>query len=138
MKRYKNKDTNQIGVVVHQDVTTTFKFDDNSELTLSPARVRDEWEELVEVTYEELCGLMKEWNQKHADNVKRMSAIICYKQENFNQPFTEKERSYRVWNTSGIFRKKPYDELIGDCLDGTDDGCNLDLVDWEIEYCIIE
>lgn len=41
---YTNKKTRQVGLVVHKGITTTLRFEDESELTLSPARLRDEWE----------------------------------------------------------------------------------------------
>lgn len=40
---YVNKNTRQIGVVVHKGITTTLRFEDESELTISPARLRDDW-----------------------------------------------------------------------------------------------
>ena len=138
---YRNKNTKQVGEVVHKGITTTLRFDDGSEVILSPARLRNEWEEVAaptKLTYFEFCEKMKEWNLTHDGSVAGLSGVICYKQKNFSEPYTEEQRSYRVWNTSGHFQKDWTDDLVGDCLDGTDDGCNLDLYNWSVEYCILD
>ena len=70
------------------------------------------------------------------DNWKK--AVIVFKDDNFLQEYTLKERSYTVSSNSNYFdRNKISTSLIGDCLDGKDIGVRLDLYGWEVEYCYI-
>lgn len=74
-------------------------------------------------------------------NVPNITAVIVYKQSNFNKPYTELERSYRIDNCCG---KAFFDTVSGsqsiraDCLDGKDLGVRIDYYHWEIDYCYFE
>jgi len=70
----------------------------------------------------------KEWEQ----------AVIVFTKGSFNKEYSEKSRSYKVNKTSNYFDgSKMGKELIGNCLDGEDEGVRLDhyLGDWKVDYC---
>ena len=69
-----------------------------------------------------------------------LSAVIVYASSNWNAPYTEEQRSYRVYNTSGkmFFDGMRGNSIYGDCLDGVDLGVRLDAYRWEIEKCYFE
>lgn len=71
----------------------------------------------------------------HADNI---TGVIVFKQENFNRPFTETERSYRVCSNSKHYGDYISNELTGNCLDGVDLGVRLDWYKWTTDYCYID
>lgn len=75
-------------------------------------------------------------------NKENVEAIIIFKQGPwFKQKYPEISRSYKTnsswgkWFKSGMIGKS----LIGDCLDGTDQGVRLDwyIGEWEVERCHI-
>lgn len=80
------------------------------------------------------CTLFDEMNKCHTTG-KHKTAVIVFSQCNFDEPFTETERSYKSysdqwgWDYSKLGRCR-----IGDCLDGQDLGVRLDYFDWEVEY----
>lgn len=86
------------------------------------------------------------YNEKHnihygtSTDVPEITAVIVYKQSNFNKPYSETERSYRVSNLGGkaFFNGMLGNSMIGDCLDGTDLGVRLNAYMWEIDYCYFE
>lgn len=73
-------------------------------------------------------------------NKPTISAIIVYKQSNFNSPYSEHDRSYRIDNFSGkaFFEGMSSNSIYADCLDGNDIGVRLDCYDWDIEKCYFE
>lgn len=72
------------------------------------------------------------------DNPTWKKAVIVYKQENFNKPYTETERSYEICNGQwGLDSSKMGRCILGNCLDGSDIGVRLDSYDWKIDYCYI-
>lgn len=67
-------------------------------------------------------------------------AVVVFKEESFDKPFTKKERSYEIYHSSKYFQGgKISNELIGNCLDGIDKGVRLDwyLGEWKVDYCYI-
>lgn len=143
MKKYMNKKTKMVGVVVSQDITTTLKFADGAKLILTPASLRNHWI-LVDddghdhITFAELCKCMKAWNDTHNMKAEKF-AVIVYSQSNFTTEYSEESRSYRVSNANDKFsHRTSSDSLLGDCLDGTEDEVRLDWYDWQIEYCYFE
>lgn len=143
MKKYRNKKTKMVGVVVSQDITTTLKFSDGAKLILTPASLRNHWE-LVDdghdhLTFIELCNHMRVWNTTHNVNEAEKFAVIVYSQSNFSTEYSEESRSYRVSNANDRFSNRiSSDALLGDCLDGSEDEVRLDWYDWQIEYCYFE
>ena len=137
---YKNKKTGQIGRVVHLGITTTLRFDDGSEVILTPANLRADWVKFDNrFTEKEFTKLMREWNTSHDQTKATLSGVIVYDQSNFGLSYTEDQRSYRVWNNNPIYQlDAELPELMGDCLDGTDDNVCLDIYDWKVEFCYFE
>ena len=141
--KYKNRKTGKVGKVVHKGITTTLQFDDESELILSPANLKNDWVEIEDteiekLTYRKLYDIMCDYNRRFP-NTNGLSAIIVYKQDNFTVPYTEEQRSYRVWNSNKAFKSGMLsNSLYGDCIDGSDPGVRLDAYNWSVEYCYLE
>lgn len=92
-------------------------------------------------TWREFCDILHEYNCLHRETVNkpgypRIAAVIVYSQESFNQEYSVRSRSYLVFSDSKYFCWwMGGSSLPGYCLDGTDQGVNLNAYDWEIEYC---
>lgn len=69
-----------------------------------------------------------------------LTAVIVFKQSNFTKEYSELSRSYRVTSQSGkrFFNGMLGNSMIGDCLDGSDQGVRLDAYNWKIERCYFE
>lgn len=143
--KYQNKKTKQIGKVIHyKGITTTLQFDDGTELILTPANLKKYWKEIPDtdiehITFSELESRMIQHNAVFDDNKPMLSGIVVYSQDNFTTPYTEEQRSYRVWNNNRMFQSgKIANSLFGDCIDGTDQGVRLDAYNWKVDYCYME
>lgn len=78
----------------------------------------------------ELYNYEGDWEEAH----------IIYKEDNWDQKFTEKERTYKITKNNNFFVKDGRmisNALLGDCLDGLDLGVRLDWYDWDVERIII-
>ncbi len=101
---------------------------------------------MKKATISEIRKRFREFNKENGISygdydVQEITAVIVYKQSNFNKPYTETERSYRISNLSGkAFFDLPSgsNSMTGDCLDGKDLGVRLDAYPWNIEYCYFE
>lgn len=135
--KYQHKRTGKIGTVVFDGITKTLRFEDGSEEILTPANIRNDWKFVEEksITFDELCETMRAWNKAHDANKAQLFGIIVYAQSNFENQYSEKDRSYKVSNTAPRFRTVNDASLIGDCLDGIDLAVYLDMYDWTIDYC---
>lgn len=61
-----------------------------------------------------------------------------YKQENWEKPYTEEQRSYEVISSNKYFMPNMLgSSIFGNCLDGTDQGVRLDWYNWEVDYCYL-
>lgn len=79
---------------------------------------------------------LTELKELFKDSKTKREAVIVFTKDSFKKPFSEKERSYKVSSQNRYFETgKISNSLIGDCLDGTDQGVRLDyyLGDWKIE-----
>lgn len=66
---------------------------------------------------------------------KHRYAVIVFKQSNFEDEYSELERSYRSYSDQWGWSYETLGNCrIGDCLDGTDNGVRLDWQLWEVEY----
>jgi hypothetical protein len=76
----------------------------------------------------------------HGNAKSDLSAVIVFAKSNWNVPYTETQRSYRVYNTSGkiFFDGMLGNSMVGDCLDGVDLGVRLDAYQWKVEKCYFE
>jgi hypothetical protein len=93
-------------------------------------------ETVNKITLEQL-GNMKDWEE----------AVIVFTAESFDYKYTETERSYKVASNAKWFNPNMIGmSLIGDCLDGQDNGVRLDKYmrllpnegnKWKVEYCYI-
>lgn len=144
MKQYKNKRSKAVGTVVIDGITPLLRFEDGSEEILTPAILKKDWE-LIEdetperLTYGEFYTLMCQWNRQHNDERATKFGVMVFSQSNFKNTYSETSRSYRVDNANPVFRRGTRsDELIGDCLDGTDSNVRLDFYNWDVEYCYFE
>ena len=65
-------------------------------------------------------------------------ALITYKQENFNSPYSELQRTYVIDSSCKYFDStKISTSLFGNCLDEKDLGVRLDLYSWTVEKVYI-
>ena len=98
------------------------------------------------MTFEQVKEKFRQYNKAYdlhygvSTEVRPMVAIVVYSQSNWNKPFTEKERSYRITSNGGkaLFNNMLGNSIFGDCLDGEDLGVRLDAYDWKVDYCYIE
>ncbi|MDQ0360010.1 hypothetical protein [Breznakia pachnodae] len=68
------------------------------------------------------------------------SAVIVFKQESYENEYSEKSRSYAIWSDDKYFQPSMLgNSLFGSCLDGTDQCVRLNeyLIEWIIDYCYI-
>lgn len=96
---------------------------------------------MKKISFGKLVEIMRRFNDENPDkqNAPCISGVIVYDKSNFKRSYTEKERSYRVYNNNRMFQKGMIaNSLEGDCLDGTDNGVRLDRYDWGKEYCYYE
>lgn len=155
MTKYRHKKTGQIGEVIHAGITTTLKFEDGTESILTPANLKRYWQEIKEIdyqnmTYAELESYMLQFNSEYSQDNALKSAVIVFTEDSFNKKYTEKQRSYRVWNNNRAFQYgKIATSLFGSCLDGTDNGVRLDWYmkarpedgigkRWKVERCYLD
>lgn len=100
---------------------------------------------MEKLSYWDFVKAMREHNDKYGivtqscKDSEKLYGVIVYKQDNFDKPYTEIERSYRVNNTQKMFLPHMISNSVwGDCLDGKDLGVKLSAYDWEVEYCYFE
>lgn len=96
---------------------------------------------MKKISMTELDNNMREFNSNNPDkqDTTCITGVIVFKQSNFNKPYTEQERSYRVSNASPTFQSgKISNRLSGDCLDGKDLGVRLDWYKWKVDYCYMD
>lgn len=97
---------------------------------------------MEKISYAEFCERMRFHNLKtNEDYDKAITGVIVYKQSNWKneEPYTEKERSYRVSSANRHFQAGKFsNSLFGYCLDGTDQGVRLDWYNWEPDYCYFD
>jgi len=97
---------------------------------------------MEKISYSKFCKKMWEHGRTHNNNEDSQDAItgvIVYKSENWDVPYTEEQRSYRVSSWNRCFQRgKIAHSMFGDCLDGKDIGVRLDLYKWKIDYCYFD
>lgn len=97
---------------------------------------------MEKITFKELGEIMWDYNQDHKngeDSNSTITGVIVYKESNWDKPYTETERSYRVSNHNRRFQaNKIANSLYGYCLDGKDMGVRLDWYNWDVEYCYMD
>lgn len=70
---------------------------------------------------------------------KDVVGYVVYKDNNWCENYTEKERTYRVSANNKYFdSSKCGTSLFGDCLDGKDLCVRLDIYNWDIECVYVE
>lgn len=95
------------------------------------------------ITFAELERIMREYNRTHKEEQEKpkISGVIVYKASSWEKPYTEEQRSYRVWNNNRAWQDgKIANSIFACCLDGTDLGVRLDWYfgEWEVDYCYME
>lgn len=103
---------------------------------------------MQKVSFSEVVAKFKQYNVENNvvygdnTNVKPLTAVIVYKESNFDKPYTLEERSYRIQSDDGkLWFNMPSGSrsFWGDSLDGSDMRVRLDFYsDWEIDYCYFE
>ena len=93
------------------------------------------------ITFSEMEKRLFKYNCDHPETEDDavVSAVVVFKQSNWDKPYSELSRSYRVWNNNRAFQpNKIAHSIFSSCLDGTDIGVRLDWCNWEVEYCYME
>ena len=92
------------------------------------------------ITFSRLCKIMEDYNRDHPQrkNGAFLKAAIVFAADNWDIPYTTKERTYYVSNCNKYFMDGMLgNSLFGDCADGKDCGVRLDWYNWKIEYCYL-
>lgn len=103
---------------------------------------------MKKITWSEMCIAMWKFNEEHGyttkGNKERLEAVVVFTEDSFGNPYTVKERSYRVSSDNKSFLPNQLgNSIFGDCLDGTDFGVRLDWYvhdkknPWRVEYCYL-
>ena len=101
---------------------------------------------MKKLTYAEFCKSMWDFNQKNDITSKGSGAtqhgIIVFKSENWDKPYTERERSYQTSNHNKAFiAGMSSNSIFASCLDGTDKSLRIsDLISdgsWKVDYCYL-
>ncbi len=96
-------------------------------------------QDMKKISFGELENIMMRHNSEKGYSNPSLTGVIVYKQSNFDKPYTEQERSYRVSNSNKYFCPWMIGRsLFGDCLDGRDINVRLDWYNWEPEYCYMD
>ena len=70
------------------------------------------------ITFSELCDMMFAHNNEKQQEP--LMAVVVFKQESFNTPYSEKSRSYSVTSECKYFKPNMGgNSLFGNCLDGS-------------------
>lgn len=95
---------------------------------------------MKKITMSELEHIMWNYNEANCnDPDEPLYGVIVYSSDNWDKPYTEEERSYRVSSRNNAFEYgKISNSIYGDCLDGKDLGVRLDLYNWDTDYCYME
>ena len=95
---------------------------------------------MKKISYAEFCKRMRDHNaETNEDYDKAITGVIVYKQSNWEKPYTEEQRSYRVSSFNRHFQSGKFsNSLFGGCLDGTDQGVRLDWYNWKVDYCYMD
>ena len=99
---------------------------------------------MIKLTFAQARKIIAEHNQKYGiksqfEDSHPITLYIVYKQSNWDDEYSETSRTYVVRSDNKYFLPNMIsNSLIGNCLDGTDDGVRLDWYNWEIEYVYIK
>lgn len=100
---------------------------------------------MKKMTWSELNDYMFKYNEDNGyvnkgscPTEKKIWAVVVFKQENYNSPYTETERSYKFSNDEKHFYPGMNSNSIwADCLDGKDLGVKITDYNWKVEYCYL-
>ena len=96
---------------------------------------------IKKISYSEMWHNLHQYNIDHPDREEHgdISAVIVYKPENWDKPYSLESRSYRVYNCNRAFQPgKIANSIFGYALDGSDPGVRLDWYKWDVDYCYME
>lgn len=96
------------------------------------------------LTFQQLCDYANQFFQKYP-NCRQFSkdapkAVIVFKQESFDQEYTELSRSYQFSLANKFFMPdQGGNSIFADCLDGSEYSIRLDwyIRSWKIDYCYL-
>jgi hypothetical protein len=98
---------------------------------------------MKKMTFVEVCGVFHKHNQgknlTQFSDPNPLTAVVVFKAENWDRPYSEKERSYKFSSDNKGFIGAGGTSIFGDCLDGVDLGIRLDhyIYEWKVDYCYI-
>jgi len=103
---------------------------------------------MKKLTWSEIEKAMWKFNEEHGyttkGNEKRLEAVVVFKEESWDKPYTETQRSYQFSSDNKAFLPNQLgNSIFGDCLDGKDLGVRLDWYmkdsekPWKVDYCYL-
>lgn len=103
---------------------------------------------MKKITWSELEKAMWKFNEEHGyttkGNKERLEGVVVFKEESWDKPYTEEQRSYRLSSDNKAFLPNQLgNSIFGDCLDEKDLGVRLDWYmhdkdkPWKVDYCYL-
>ncbi len=103
---------------------------------------------MKKITWGEVEKAMWKFNEEHGyttkGNKERLEAVVVFKEDSWDKPFTEKERSYQFSSDNKAFLPNQLGySIFADCLDGKDLGVRIDWYmrddkkPWKVDYCYL-
>lgn len=90
---------------------------------------------MKKISFTEMEKLMLQYNAKDV----AASAYVVFKQSNWDQEYSLESRTYQVFSHAKYFDPNMNGtSLPGYALDGSDDGVDLQNVDWIVDYCYMD
>lgn len=100
--------------------------------------------DLQTICYDEMVALFERHNEDNNIRTKGVDknplyAVIVFSQDNWKEPYTELERSYRVSSDNKAFIPNQLgNSIFMNCINGHDNGVRLDWYNWKIEKIYLE
>jgi hypothetical protein len=103
---------------------------------------------MKKITWSELEKAMWKFNEVNGYTTKgtekHLEGVVVFKEESWDRPYTEQQRSYRVSSDNKAFLPNQLGySIFGDCLDDKDLGVRLDWYmrddkkPWKVDYCYL-
>lgn len=90
---------------------------------------------MKKISFSEMEKAMQQYSKKGIE----ASAYIVFKENNWDTKYSLESRTYQVFSHAKYFNPSMIGtSLPGYALDGSDDGVDLCLYNWEVDYCYMD